>query len=355
MTIRLKQIGQFRIIEKIGEGIAQVYLAEHPRYRQVALKVLPPSFNRDLKAENRFRQEAHILQRMRHPNILRMYEASTYVTQSNEVYYYMATEYQRDGSLHRLLHHSGGRLPEAQALHLIVQIADALAFAHNNNVIHRDIKPSNVLLNGDRAILCDFNVARDLERSSTGVGILGTLAYMSPEQTLGNRSFVRRGSDIYSFGIVAYEMLTGYQPRNNRDLADLIVVKMIQQEPFPPLRRIAPHIAPQVANIIDRCIAQERSQRYDNMDQVAYELRRASEQRGYVLPPQPSPYMENSGDTPPHGRTVGDPQASPPPIGVWIGIVGGGVFLLILFIVVLLAVMMTESAGLLPMILPLSA
>ncbi|NJL53950.1 serine/threonine protein kinase [bacterium] len=353
MTIQLKQIGQFRIIEKIGAGIAQVYLAEHPRYRQIALKVLPPSFNRNIKAENRFKQEAHILQRMRHPNILRMYEASTYITPNNEVYYYMATEYQRDGSLHGLLHRSGGRLPEAKAVSLTVQIADALAFAHNNSVIHRDIKPSNVLLNGDRAILCDFNVARDLERSSTGVGMLGTLAYMSPEQTLGNRNFVRRGSDIYSFGIVAYEMLTGYQPRNNPDLADLIVVRMIQQEPLPPLRKIAPHITPAIASIIDRCIAQERNQRYDTMDQVAYELRRATEQRGYVVPPQPQPYMEraNSGNTPAHGHAVGSAQAPASlPLGFWLGI--GGVLLVLVAILVMVLMMMTDSTTLQPVSTP---
>lgn len=351
MTIRLKQIGQFRIIEKIGAGIAQVYLAEHPRYRQVALKVLPPSFNRDIKAENRFKQEAHILQRMRHPNILRMYEASTYITPNNEVYYYMATEYQRDGSLHRLLHRSGGRLPEAYALSLIVQIADALAFAHSNGVIHRDIKPSNILLNGDRAILCDFNVARDLERSSTGVGMLGTLAYMSPEQTLGNRSFVRRGSDIYSFGIVAYEMLTGYQPRNNPELADLIVVKMIQQEPFPPMRKVAPHIAPAVAHIIDRCVLHERSQRYETVDQVAYELRIAAEQRGYAVPPQPQPYMASSGDTPLRGHAI-SPVPAPlyPSIIIWLGV--GGFVLLIIILLVMVSVMMTDSASLLPVPVP---
>lgn len=337
MSQRLKKIGNYTIEKLIGTGIARVYLATHPRHGRVALKVLPPTFNRKPKDEVRFRREASIMQRIQHPNILKMYEASTHVTPQNEVYYYMAIEYQSDGSVYELLRRNGGKLPEQQALRLGVQIADALAFAHANGIIHRDVKPSNILLRGEQAILCDFNVSLDLERQSTGgIGMLGTLAYMSPEQTLGNRRFVRRGSDIYSFGLVLYEMLSGYQPRNQSDLPHVVVVQMIQDQPLPPLRDVAPHVSPAVAAVVDRCLQPRRDQRFETMQHVRDELRRAAEQSGYRVPHPPNAHMS----TRPAG--VGMPW--------WLILsIAGAIMLVVLFLVLVMVVLMqgdTSNASL---------
>jgi serine/threonine protein kinase len=282
------RIGQYRIERQIGKGIANVFLARHPRFQYVALKVLRPSYVNQRRAQKRFLSEVQILKRLRHPHIIRLYEAGTYIDSHGGLRSYLATEYYPDGALHHLLAQYGGRLPEHYALSLAVQIADALCYAHSRGIIHRDIKPSNVLLsnNRTRAILADFNIARDLgvEGSSPTVGILGTLAYMSPEQTFGNREFVRRGSDIYSFGVVLYEMLSGYQPRNNTDMPDVVVVQKILQEPLPPVQQIAPHVSPQVAAVVDRCVQPRREHRYETMDQVAAALRWAGSARGYSLP-----------------------------------------------------------------------
>jgi serine/threonine protein kinase len=233
-------------------------------------------------------REVQILKRLRHTNIIRLYEAGTYTDERGGVRPYLATEYYPDGALSNLLQQYQRGLAERYALVLAVQVADALCYAHNRGIIHRDLKPSNILLSERRthAILADFNVARDLgvDGSSPTVGILGTLAYMSPEQTLGNRDFVRRGSDIYSFGVVLYEMLSGYQPRNQPGLPDVVVVQKIQREPLPPLQKVAPHVSPQVAEVVDRCVQARREHRFDTMDQVAEALRWAGSSRGYSIP-----------------------------------------------------------------------
>jgi eukaryotic-like serine/threonine-protein kinase len=283
-------IGQYQIQRLIGRGgIARVYLADHPTYGQVALKVLLPSFGRNHEANWRFRMEAQLLKRMRHPNILRLYEASAWRLADDARQPFIATEYLPDGSLYDLLQRCGGKVREDYMLLLAVQVADALIYAHTRGIIHRDIKPSNILLREEHAVLCDFSVARTLTEATITQQdrVMGTLAYMSPEQTLGGHRFVRRGSDIYSFGVVLYEMLSGYQPRRDPTLDDLRVTRMIQQHPLPSLSQIAPWVTPAVADVVYRCIQPRRSHRYDSMESVAAALRHAAAAQGYRVPPAP--------------------------------------------------------------------
>lgn len=282
-----QQIGRYRLLQLIGEGgLASVYLARHPTYGQVALK-LPRSLpGRKREVERRFQTEAHLLRRLRHPGILRLLDTGAVTLPDGRSQYYLATEYLPGGSLaHLLAEHR--HLTEPYVVLLAVQIAEALAYAHDRGVIHRDIKPSNLLLRGpSEIVLADFGIARPLTEATITGGnrILGTLAYMSPEQTLGQRDLVRRGSDIYSFGVVLYEMLSGYQPRSNPNLPDVVVVQMIQQQPLPALARAAPHISSELGSVVQRCIEPDRQRRFETMHGVAAALRQVAAQRGYALP-----------------------------------------------------------------------
>lgn len=289
MITKQHTLGPYHIQRTIGRGLTEVYLAHHPVYGQVALKVIPPFYGRHREMEERFRREAQMLKRMRHPNVLRIYDAGTIAAPNGGRYYFLAAEYLADGSLCNLLQRHHGRLSEPGAVAIAVQIADALAYVHRNGIIHRDIKPNNILLRGNQAILCDFGVSRALAEATITQDrqLLGTLSYMSPEQTLGDRRYVRRGSDIYSFGVVLYEILSGHQPRNNPHLADAAVLAMIQRNPLPPLRQVAPHVSPEVAAIVDKCVQTQRQLRYDSMDEVAGALRQAMLQRGHRLQAPP--------------------------------------------------------------------
>ncbi|RRR70708.1 MAG: serine/threonine protein kinase, partial [Candidatus Viridilinea halotolerans] len=257
-----------------------------------------------------------------HPHILRLFEAGAVTLPDGQVQYFIATEYLADGSLADLLTRSGGRLGEVHVLTLALAIAEALAYAHEHGVIHRDLKPSNILMRGQgSAILADFGIARSLTEQTITQGnrVMGTLAYMSPEQTLGDRSMVGRGSDIYSFGVMLYEMLSGYQPRTNPHLPDLVVVQMIQQQPFPSLREKAPHVSAELAQVVQRCLQPNRAQRYSTMQEVFNDLRRIAARQGVALPSTPTPR-----------------QAVPPPSNTsWLliaGLVGGGVLLLLVIL-----------------------
>ncbi|HMQ34361.1 MAG TPA: serine/threonine-protein kinase [Chloroflexaceae bacterium] len=284
-----RQIGPYRVQRQIGQGMAQVFLATHPRQGQVALKLLPPAYTRQREAEARFRREARVLQRLRHPNILRLYESGIWQPPgTSDRCYFLAAEYLPDGTLEALLRSYPRGMPEAQALPLAIQIADALAYAHDQNVVHRDLKPSNIMLRGGQVVLGDFGIARELAERTIGQGqrIVGTLAYMSPEQTWGSAQAVGRGSDIYSFGVLCYELLAGSQPRNNPELPDVVVIQMIRDTPLPPLAQVAPSVSPEVAAIIQRCLEPQRGQRYATMQQVAGLLRQAAFQRGQPVPGQ---------------------------------------------------------------------
>lgn len=319
------QLGRYRLVRQIGEGgLARVYLARHPVLGQVALKLPQPTMGRRRELERRFQTEARLLRRLRHPHILRMIETGAVRLPDGQVQHFIATEYLPDGSFADLLSR-GGPLPERQVVPLAVQIASALAYAHDRGVIHRDIKPSNLLLRGPTCVvLADFGIARPLAEQTITHGnrVLGTLAYMSPEQTLGERDLVRRGSDIYSFGLVLYELLSGYQPRNNPNLPDVVVMQMIQQQPLPPLQQVAPRVSPDLAAIVQRCLAPRRGQRYQTMHAVAAELQCVAAYHGYAL-----------------YRPAQAPPANRRPSSIWALIVGvSGAVALLLFLVVLVSI-----------------
>ncbi len=203
--------GRYRIARELGRGtMATVFLAEQCAGGEpVAVKVLRPHFA-TLLGPDRFHREIEILSRLRHPRIVPLLDSDVAGTLLYLVMPYVAGENLRS-RLER-----EGQLPTQAVLSIAGHIAEAIDYAHGRNVLHRDIKPENILLEGDRALVCDFGLARAMDRaaleplSSSGL-VIGTPAYMSPEQATGAEE-LGPGCDIYALGCVIYEMLTGELP-----------------------------------------------------------------------------------------------------------------------------------------------
>lgn len=254
-----KKLGQYHIRQAVGKGgMATVYRAYDPKTdREVAVKVLSPYIAQEPKFKARFVQEANLLVDLRHPNIVPVLDFG-----EENGYAYIVMPYVTAGTLAERL--NKGPLPLSVANEVLQQLAGALDFAHSNKVIHRDIKPSNILIDeGGRAMITDFGFARvaDESLSITGSGLIGTPAYMSPEQCRGEDA--SRLSDQYGFGVVLYQMTTGSLPFE----ADtpLGVVIMHATEPLPPPREIYPELPIRVEAVIMKVLDKEPGNRYPSM------------------------------------------------------------------------------------------
>src|SRR5215471_15326734 len=237
------KLGPYRILALLGVGgMGEVYRARDPRLgRDVAIKVLPASFSRDAVRLRRFEQEARAAGILNHPNITAVYDIGTHDGAP-----YVVQELLEGRTLRVVL--GGGRLEPGRAANYAVQIAHGLAAAHDKRIVHRDLKPENLFVtNDERVKILDFGLAKlvwtqdsslrtDLLTASPGTEpgvILGTVAYMSPEQLRGQPTDER--SDLFSFGVVAYEMLSGSQPFLRSSPADTMMA--ILSESPPPLTR----------------------------------------------------------------------------------------------------------------------
>ncbi|MBI4322533.1 MAG: protein kinase [Chloroflexi bacterium] len=263
------RIGGYEIVGEIGRGgMATVYRAHQPSLdRYVAMKALRSAENADLQFRERFRQEARLIARLCHPNIVQVYDL---IEQGDQLYLVM--ELVEGTSLRDRL---GGALDPQQALAIIAQVGAALDLAHANGIVHRDVKPSNVLLDAHgRALLTDFGIAR-LMGAKTGLTgaqiVLGTPDYMSPEQAAGHT--VGAAADIYALGVMAFEMVTGQLPfRGDTTLA---VMRAHVQDPVPRASE-ANHSLPQAVDVVlDRAMAKEPGERYATGAELATELRQA--------------------------------------------------------------------------------
>lgn len=259
-------LGSYRLVERLGQGgMATVYKAYEPALsRYVAIKVLPQFFAHDPNFMRRFQREAKASARLSHPNIV-----SIHSFDEQDGITYIAMQFVDGGTLKQ----SRGLVYESkEAIRLALPILRALAYAHEQGIVHRDIKPSNVLMaNGDWPVLADFGLAQMAEVSmrltGTGVGV-GTPAYMSPEQGQGVN--VDHRTDIYSMGIMLYEMLTGDVPfRTDTPMA--IVIKHITA-PIPPPRTINPRIPEALELIVLKATAKAPDDRYQSADEMATAL-----------------------------------------------------------------------------------
>ena len=252
-----RSFGVYRIVEPLGAGgMASVYKAYQPAVdRHVALKVLPSHLAQDPEFLARFEQEAKVLARLQHPHILPVHDFG-----ESDGFTYIVMPFIKTGTLAARL--TGQPLPFDQIKRVITQIGDALDCAHAQGLVHRDVKPSNILLDErGNCLLADFGIAKILEGADTLTAtgsLIGTPKYMSPEQGLGQPIDGR--SDIYSLGVVLYEMATGQVPFE-AETPMAVVVKHIQ-DPLPVPSRVNPDIAEPLQRMIFRAMHKERSERF---------------------------------------------------------------------------------------------
>jgi eukaryotic-like serine/threonine-protein kinase len=261
---------RYRLERKLGAGgMATVYLAEDLRHgRQVAIKVLEPGLAAALGTE-RFLREIEIAAKLTHPHILPLHDSG----EANGFLYYVMPFVDGESLRQRLAREKQPAV--ADATRILKEVVDALAYAHANGVVHRDIKPDNVMLSGRHALVADFGIAKALSEvnapqqlTSFGVAI-GTPQYMAPEQAGGDTDIDFR-ADIYSVGIVAYEMFAGRPPFSGTSLQQLL---RAQLEEIPqPLPEIRADLSPGLANAVMRCLAKGRSERWQSATELLAEL-----------------------------------------------------------------------------------
>src|SRR5437660_2857391 len=232
--------GRYRVISRLGSGgMADVYLAADELLgRLLAVKLLHPHFAADHEFVERFKREASSAAGLSHPNIVGIFDRGEW-----QGTYYIAMEYVAGRSLKVIVREPGALEPGA-AIDIVVQILRAARFAHRRGVIHRDLKPHNVILDEeDRARVTDFGIARAGASDMTLTGsIMGTAQYLSPEQAQGHA--VSAASDLYSIGVVLYEMLTGRVPFD-ADAAVTIALKHVSESPTAPTQ-VNPNIPPEL-------------------------------------------------------------------------------------------------------------
>ena len=280
-----RQIDHYLIEKQLGSGgVGEVYLAQDVSLgRNVALKLLDPGRTRDEAMRTRFLREARLASSLDHPNICTIHEVG-----EAESRLFIAMQYVEGETLRRAI---GGRaLGLDSFLSISLQVAEALAEAHSRGIIHRDIKPGNIILNSrGQAKVLDFGLAKLLDRpedeadshlTMTGV-VMGTPASMSPEQARGER--VDHRSDIFSFGVVLYEMATGRIPFSGRSKADVISALLTQ--PHTPAADLNKEITAHLSGVIDRALAKETDERYQTINQMIADLRQVvSEASGLDRP-----------------------------------------------------------------------
>jgi eukaryotic-like serine/threonine-protein kinase len=265
----LEQIGKYKILEKIGEGaMGEVYRAHDPVLnRFVAVKTISAELGADDTLRKRFEREAQSAARLNHPNIITVFD---YGEEHGKIY--MAMEL-LDGSDLKQAIARRAPLSLDDKLSVVDQILEGLAFAHAHDIVHRDLKPANVHLLGNGQVkIMDFGLARLGGSEMTRVGmVMGTPHYMSPEQVRGERADAR--SDVFAVGCVFYELLT-YRKPFDADSMHSVLFKVMQEEP-PPVHELTPGIPAVLTQVVDRAMAKDATQRFQNASEFRSALHRA--------------------------------------------------------------------------------
>ena len=280
-------IGKYKIVEHLGRGgMAEVYKAYHENLdRYVAIKLMHPFLADDKEFLGRFQREARAMAAISHPNIVDVFDFDV-----QDGTYYIVMAYISGGTLKEKIEElavQGVHMELTEAIQIVLEVADALAFAHSRGMLHRDIKPANIMLNErGAAVLTDFGIAKMMSGPShTATGaMIGTPSYMSPEQGLGQPGDER--SDLYSLGVLFYQLVTGKLPYD----ADtpLAVVLQHVNNPVPDPRLLNPDLPDLIEEVLYRTLAKKPEERFPSVHEFARELRQAvrqtSRELGTALP-----------------------------------------------------------------------
>src|SRR5438132_513595 len=275
-----RTIGHYKLSERIGTGgMGEVYLAtDITAGRKAALKLLPMRFTGDAERLKRFQQEARAVVGLNHPNTLTVYEIG-----EDHSIHYIASELIEGETLRERL--TRGRMQLSEAVDIAIQVASALAAAHRAGIVHRDIKPENIMLRPDGYVkVLDFGIAKLAEQEvpvtiprdealllvETNLGsVLGTVRYMSPEQACGGQ--IDKATDIWSLGVVLYEMITGHVPFAG-DTPQDVMFSILEKEP-PPLTRYIARAPVELQQIISKTLRKDRGQRYRSAHKLLHALK----------------------------------------------------------------------------------
>ncbi|HXF71003.1 MAG TPA: Stk1 family PASTA domain-containing Ser/Thr kinase [Actinomycetota bacterium] len=290
--------GRYRLEGPIGSGgMAQVHRGTDTVLgRPVAIKILSPRYAGDAEFVARFRREAQAAARLNHPNVVGVYD-----TGSDDGTHYIVMEYVEGRTLADFLARDG-RLPAERAVELAEAVCRALAVAHAQGVIHRDVKPGNIMVTRDgRVKVMDFGIARLADGADTvaqTAAVLGTASYLSPEQARGEPVDAR--SDLYSLGVVLYEMLTGRPPFTG-DSPVAVAFKHVNEAPTPP-SKLAPDVPPDLEAVVMRCLAKNPANRYASAEELLADLERVRTGRPVeatpLLPDRPTAVLPTRAPAP---------------------------------------------------------
>jgi serine/threonine protein kinase len=303
-----RSIGRYEIVRLLGKGgMGEVYLATDPALgRRVAIKVLPPALQQDAKMRGRFMNEARAVAALNHPNVITLHDLAA--TDERDAGFppgalYLVLEYLEGKGLDEIM--DARRLAVLECVDIAIQVLEGLKAAHQNRILHRDITPPNIMLAPDgRAKVLDFGLskillegARDSSKGPrhTGEGmIVGTLDYLSPEQALGSPLDER--SDLFSFGIVFYQMLAGVHPFSGESVTQMVAKMMTKEaDPWPE----PDEVPDAIKQIVARALRKEASERYGSAGQMILDLLMARRE----LAARPAP----------GGTTREVPAVAPPP------------------------------------------
>jgi hypothetical protein len=283
------QLGPYKIVALIGSGgMGEVYRARDTRLlRDVALKILPKSFTDDPERRRRFEQEARSVASLNHPNILSVYDVGAV-----DGVHYIVSELLEGETLRQRITPSG--MPARKAMEMAIQLGKGLAAAHEQGMVHRDLKPENIFITREgRLKILDFGLAKALHvshggetidgvtRLETDAGqVLGTVGYMSPEQVRGEG--VDRRSDIFSFGCILYEMLSGSRAFKRETGAETMAAILNEDAPELPARADVP---PGLDRVVRHCMEKQRNQRFQSAQDVVFALESLSGNSPATIPP----------------------------------------------------------------------
>jgi len=278
-------IGPYKLLNSLGSGgMGEVYLARDTRLgRKIALKFLSAEFTRDEERVRRFQQEARAASALNHPNLITIFEIGEV-----DAVHFISTEFIEGETLRRKI--AAQRMTTGEICDVAIQVASALSAAHSASITHRDIKPENIMVRPDGVVkVLDFGLAK-LTESTPNAGfstfdptaltkkvvdtdpgvVMGTISYMSPEQARGTPVDAR--TDIFSFGVVMYEMIAGRVPFDGASFGD-VITSILSKRPM-PLARFAPEIPPELERIVSKALAKDRDERYQSVKDLLIDLKR---------------------------------------------------------------------------------